>query len=277
MPPSAAISPSSPRSSDRPPAPPAIVCRGVVKRFYYYEHRTSSLREVFRRTLRRRPLHVRRPTFVLQGFDLEVGRGESIALVGPNGSGKSTVLRLLAGIYAPTAGTVETRGRLGAVIELGAGFHPELTGAENVSLYAALLGIGRRGLAARYDEILDFAGIGDFISMPVKYYSSGMQARLAFAVAVAVEPDVLLLDEALAVGDADFRERSLERLRRFRARGGTLVAVSHDLESLDGLCSRALWLEAGRTVMDGEIGQVCAAYEASRAVWSPPADGNGDG
>jgi len=237
----------------------------VVKRFYYYEHRTSSLREVFRRTLRRRPLHVRRPTFVLSDFDLEVARGESIALVGPNGSGKSTVLRLLAGIYAPTAGTVETRGRLGTVIELGAGFHPELTGAENVSLYAALLGIGRRGLATRYQEILDFAGIGDFISMPVKYYSSGMQARLAFAVAVSVEPDILLLDEALAVGDAEFRERSLERLRRFRARGGTLVAVSHDLESLGGLCSRALWLEGGRTVLDGEIGEAVAAYEARRA------------
>jgi len=237
----------------------------VVKRFYYYEHRTSSLREVFRRTLRRRPLHVRRPTFVLSDFDLRVARGESIALVGPNGSGKSTVLRLLAGIYAPTAGTVETRGRLGTVIELGAGFHPELTGAENVSLYAALLGIGRRGLAARYEEILEFAGIGDFISMPVKYYSSGMQARLAFAVAVSVEPDILLLDEALAVGDAEFRERSLERLRRFRARGGTLVAVSHDLESLGGLCSRALWLEGGRTVLDGEIGEVVAAYEARRA------------
>jgi ABC-type polysaccharide/polyol phosphate transport system ATPase subunit len=234
----------------------------VAKHFYYYEHRTTSLRELFRRRLTRHPTHVRQPSFVLTGFNLRVVAGEGVALVGANGSGKSTVLRLLAGIYQPTSGVVEVHGRLGVVIELGAGFHPELTGAENVHLYAALLGLGRREVAVRFPQILDFAGIGDFIGMPVKYYSSGMQARLAFAVAVCIEPDVLLLDEVLAVGDRGFRERCAERLHRFRARGGTLVAVSHDLEALAETCSRAVWLEHGQVRMEGGFQEVTDAYRA---------------
>jgi ABC-type polysaccharide/polyol phosphate transport system ATPase subunit len=241
----------------------AILCRSVVKHYYYYEHRTTSLREMFRRRVLRRPLHVRQPRFALDGFDLRVERGEGLALLGPNGSGKSTVLRLLAGIYQPTSGSIEVRGRLGTVIELGAGFHPELTGTENVHLYGAMLGLGRSELAARYGQILDFAGLGDFIAMPVKYYSSGMQARLAFAVAVSVDPDVLLLDEVLAVGDQAFRERCMERLRQFRAAGGTLVAVSHDPEGVESLCERAVWLEGGRVRMEGPTPEVAAAYAAS--------------
>lgn len=266
MPSSAAIEPSFPRSSEpaaRPLPEPAIVCRGVVKHYYYYEHRTTSLRELFRRRVLRRPLHVRHPRFALTGFDLEVGRGDGVALLGPNGSGKSTVLRLLAGIYQPTSGRIEVRGRVGTVIELGAGFHPELTGAENVHLYGAMLGLERRELAARYAQILAFAGLGDFISMPVKYYSSGMQARLAFAVAVSVDPDILLLDEVLAVGDQVFRERCMERLRRFRSGGGTLVVVSHDPEGIEELCERAVWLEGGRVRMAGPAAEVVAAYGAS--------------
>lgn len=269
MPSSAATVASFPRSSERsaPPAPevaePAIVCRGVVKRYYYYEHRTISLREMFRRRVLRRPLHVRQPRFALSGLDLAVARGEGVALLGRNGSGKSTVLRLLAGIYQPTAGEIAVRGRVGTVMELGAGFHPELTGTENVHLYAAMLGLGRREVAARYERILDFAGIGDFIAMPVKYYSSGMQARLAFAVAVCVDPDILLLDEVLAVGDQGFRERCMERLRRFRREGGTLVAVSHDPKGIAELCERAVWLRQGQVLMAGPTAEVAAAYAAS--------------
>jgi len=268
MPSSAATVVSSPRSSERPAArsamaEPAIVCRGVVKHYYYYEHRTTSLRELFRRRVLRRPLHVRQPRFALSGLDLQVGHGEGVVLLGRNGSGKSTVLRLLAGIYQPTAGEIEVRGRVGTVMELGAGFHPELTGTENVHLYAAMLGLGRREVAARYERILDFAGLGDFISMPVKYYSSGMQARLAFAVAICVDPDILLLDEVLAVGDQGFRERCMERLRRFREAGGTLVAVSHDPEGIEKLCGRAVWLQAGQVRMEGPTAEVAAAYAAS--------------
>jgi len=273
MPSSAAIVASSPRSSERPArrsilpssraAEPAIVCRQVVKHYYYYEHRTTSLRELFRRRVLRRPLHVRQPRFALSGLDLRVGQGEGVALLGRNGSGKSTVLRLLAGIYQPTSGEIEVRGRIGTVMELGAGFHPELTGTENVHLYGAMLGLSRREVASRYERILDFAGLGDFIAMPVKYYSSGMQARLAFAVAICVDPDILLLDEVLAVGDQGFRERCMERLRRFREGGGTLVAVSHDPKGIAELCERAVWLQDGQVRMEGPTVEVAAAYAAS--------------
>ena len=238
-----------------------MLCRGVVKRFFRYEHRTSSLREVFIRAVLRRPIHVRRAEFILDGFDLRVDPGEGVALIGSNGSGKSTALRLIAGIYVPTEGVVETHGRVTAVIELGAGFQTELTGLENVSLYAAVLGFKRRELAERLPDILAFAELGDFIHEPVKYYSSGMQARLAFSVAVCVRPDVLLIDEVLAVGDQAFRQRCLERLREFRRQGGALVVVSHDLENVRELCSRALWLERGRVRMEGTAEEVTAAYE----------------
>lgn len=244
---------------------PAIVCRGVSKSFYWYERRTTSLRESFRRHLLRQPLHVRHPRFSLHGLDLRVATGEGVVLIGSNGSGKSTVLRLLAGIYQPTSGTIEMRGRVGAVLELGAGFHPELTGEENLALYGAMLGLGRREIAERTPEILDLAGIGDFISMPVKYWSSGMQARLSFAAAVCVEPDILLLDEVLAVGDKVFRERCLERLRAFKARSGTLVAVTHDYDGIEELCPRALWLVAGEVRREGAVSEIVAEYLAESA------------
>jgi len=244
---------------------PAVRCVNVTKRFHYYEHRTTSLREGFIRFVRRKPLAVSHPSFALTGLTLEVGKGAAVAFIGPNGSGKSTALRLIAGIYRPSEGQVEVAGRLAAVIELGAGFHPELTGAENVELYGAIMGLSRREINARFEEIVAFAGIGEFIDVPVKYYSSGMQARLAFAVAVCVEPDVLLLDEVLAVGDQAFRERCLERLKQFQARGGTLVAVSHDLETAGCLCAQAVWLERGVVRQVGAFEAVRQAYERRQA------------
>ena len=239
---------------------PAVALRGVSKRFYFYEHRTSSLREWFIRRVLRRPIHVRRAAFTLHDVDLAIDRGEAVALLGRNGSGKSTVLRLIAGIYQASSGTVRTEGRITAVIELGAGFHPELTGAENISLYAAVLGLTRKELAERYDDIVEFAAIPDLPDTPLKYYSSGMEARLAFSVAVCLQPDILLLDEVLAVGDQAFRQRCLERLRQYHARGGTLILVSHELEQLRELCSRGVWLDEGRIVADGPIDQVLARY-----------------
>jgi ABC-2 type transport system ATP-binding protein len=239
---------------------PAVALRGVSKRFYFYEHRTSSLREWFIRRVLRRPIHVRRAAFTLHDVDLTIDRGEAVALLGRNGSGKSTVLRLIAGIYQATSGTVRTEGRITAVIELGAGFHPELTGAENIALYAAVLGLTRKELAERYDDIVEFAAIPDLPDTPLKYYSSGMEARLAFSVAVCLQPDILLLDEVLAVGDQTFRERCRERLRQYHARGGTLILVSHELEQLRELCTRGVWLDQGRIVTDGPIDEVLARY-----------------
>lgn len=244
-------------------AGPAVELRGVTKRFYDYEHRTRSLREWFIRRVLRRPLSVRRPEFALRDLDLRVEPGEVVALVGQNGSGKSTALRLIAGIYRPTQGRIVTRGRLAAIIELGAGFHPELTGEENMALYASVLGLRPRELAARRAEIVRFAGIEESLPKPLKHYSSGMEARLAFAVAVCVEPDILLLDEVLAVGDQAFRDRCLERLRAFHARGGTMILVSHELEQVRELCTRAVWLDGGRVRMDGARDDVLSAYQAA--------------
>jgi len=259
---SAATPRFSPRSSEAPAAP-AVALREVSKRFYFYEHRTSSLREWFIRRVLRRPLYRRRAEFTLRELNLVVERGEAVALLGRNGSGKSTALRLIAGIYQPSAGTVETNGRITAVIELGAGFHPELTGSENIALYAAVLGLSRRDLAVRYADIVEFAAIPDLLDTPLKYYSSGLEARLAFSVAVCLQPDILLLDEVLAVGDQAFRDRCLERLRTFHARGGTLILVSHELDHLPELCHRGIWLADGRVVMDGPIDAVLAGYRGA--------------
>jgi lipopolysaccharide transport system ATP-binding protein len=242
-------------------AEPAVLCTDVVKRFYRYEHRTRSIREVFVRGVLGRPLYSRRAEFTLRDFCLRVERGESIALVGGNGSGKSTALRLIAGIYRPSSGRVTTRGRIAAIIELGVGFHPELTGVENVIQYASALGLGRREIAARFDAIVEFAGLDEFIGEPVKIYSSGMVARLAFATATICESaDILLIDEALSVGDHAFQERCVARLLDLRAQGGSLIIVSHDADTLRQLCSRAVWLDRGEVRMDGEVNEVLDAY-----------------
>ena len=261
---SATLQPSP--SSYEAPATPAVLCRGVEKRFHHYEHRTTSLRELFIRVARRRPITVRRAVFTLRDFDLRVERGEGVALIGDNGCGKSTALRLIAGVYRPTAGLVETNGRLAAVIELGVGFHPELTGVENVGLYGAVMGLSRREVAARREEVEDFAELGDFMREPVKFYSSGMQARLAFAVAVVcASPEILLLDEVLAVGDAGFQHKCRERLRLLHEQGVTIITVSHDLDSLGDICRRAVWLEHGAMRMDGDLATVVDAYRAASA------------
>ncbi len=239
------------------------MCRNVIKEFYVYSHRTSSLREWFIRTLKREPIQSRHAEFSLKDFNLDIKRGESVALIGPNGCGKSTALRLIASIYEPTQGTVTTFGRIGAVIELGAGFTGELTGSENIELYGAIMGLTRLQLLSHYDEIIDFAGIGDFINIPIKYYSSGMQARLAFSVVVCLKPDIILLDEVLAVGDQLFQEKCIERLHSFKSNGGTMVVVSHNSAQIEQLCSRAVWMENGNTRLTGETGPVLEAYYES--------------
>lgn len=246
-------------------AEPAVLCEAVVKHFYFYTHRTTSLREWFIRALRRRPIHIRHLSFSLTDFHLRVERGETVALIGRNGSGKSTALRVIAGIYTPSSGVVRVEGRIGAVIELGAGFHGELTGAENVEFYASVMGLSRTELVQHRKRIVEFAELGEFIDMPVKYYSSGMQARLAFAVAVCVRPEVLLLDEVLAVGDQEFQEKCLDHLDKFKAAGGTMVVVSHDAGVLRRLCDRAVWLERGAIRREGAVDEVLDAY-ATEAI-----------
>jgi len=201
----------------------------------------------------------------LDGIDLEVAPGEAVALVGPNGSGKSTFLKLAGGILKPTEGSVEVDGRVTALIELGAGFHPEITGRENVLINGMLLGLSRREVEARMPEIVDFADIGAFIDQPVKIYSSGMYVRLGFAVAVAVDPDVLLIDEVLAVGDEAFTRRCLDRLAKMRQRGVTMVLVSHDLDLVTTFADRALYLESGRMVAEGPTDAVVARYRSDAA------------
>ena len=239
---------------------PAIVCRDVVKQFYLYSHRTVSLRERFISTIRRQSIDPHFADFSLQNFNICVQRGESIALVGRNGSGKSTVLRVLARVYEISSGSVETNGRIAAVIELGSGLSKELTGAENIELYSTILGVSRTELTENFNSIIEFSELGDFIEMPVKYYSSGMVARLAFSVAVNSRPDILLLDEVLSVGDSPFRAKCLDRLREFRAQGVTMVIVSHGGELLKELCTRAVWIEGGQIRQAGEVTEVLAAY-----------------
>lgn len=242
----------------------AIECLAVTKEFYFYRHQQHSLRELFIRALHRKPAPGRpagQPHFVIKNFSLTVKKGESVAFIGPNGSGKSTLLRLLAGIYMPNYGNIDVCGRIAAVIELGAGFHPDLTGKENVTIYGTVMGLKRSEIKERYAQIAAFAGLEEFMNMPVKYYSSGMQARLAFAVTVCVEPDILLLDEVLAVGDMAFRAKCFKHLESLRAAGKTLIIATHDLETASRFCSRAVWLDKGTVRLEADVESVRQAYE----------------
>ncbi len=196
----------------------------------------------------------RRPSseiWSLREVSFTLGTGETLGIVGRNGAGKSTILKVLAGITTPTSGSSRTRGRVAALLEVGTGFHPELTGRENVYLNGAILGMSRRDITRRFDEIVAFSGVERFLDTPVKRYSSGMHLRLAFAVAAHLDPDVLVVDEILAVGDAEFQRKCLGRMQEAGREGRTLVFVSHDLETLSSLCDRSVWLEAGRVRDDG--------------------------
>jgi ABC-2 type transport system ATP-binding protein len=189
--------------------------------------------------------------WALRDVDLSVASGTTVGLIGPNGSGKSTLLKAIGGIIQPTSGTVRRRGRLAALLELGAGFHPDLTGRDNVYLNASILGLSRRQTDQHFDDIVAFSGIEKFIDTQVKFYSSGMYVRLAFAVAVHVDPDVLLVDEVLAVGDEPFQRKCMERIKRFQHEGRTIVLVTHALDQVVDICTRAVVLEPGRVVVDG--------------------------
>ncbi len=246
----AASRPNTPAAADE-----VIRVRGLGKCYETYaapHHRLLDL-------LWRRPQGRAKAFWSLRDLSFSVRRGEALGIIGRNGAGKSTLLQLLCGTLEPTEGQVEVRGRIAALLELGAGFNPDFTGIENVYLNAAILGLSRAQIDARLDDILAFAEIGDFVHEPVKHYSSGMFLRLAFAVVAHVDADVLIVDEALAVGDALFGQKCMRFLREFRKRG-VLLLVSHDLPSVTSLCDRALWLERGVLRMAGSAKDVTEAY-----------------
>ncbi len=201
----------------------------------------------------------------LEGLSFTVGKGESVGLIGSNGSGKSTLLKMLAGILKPTSGSIEVDGRVAALIELGAGFHPEISGRENIYINGAVLGLSRREIDRRFDDIVEFSGLASFIDEPVKNYSSGMYVRLGFAVAVHTDPDVLIVDEVLAVGDEAFAHRCLRRIEEFLAAGKTLLLVSHSLGLIEEVSDRVLWLEGGTLRASGHPRRVIDAYRESIA------------
>jgi ABC-type polysaccharide/polyol phosphate transport system ATPase subunit len=215
----------------------------------------------------------------LDAIDIEVRRGESLGIVGENGAGKSTLLKVIAGVVRPTAGTVEVRGRVGALLELGSGFHPDYTGRENIYLSSALMGLSRRETRAREASIVEFADIGEHIDEPIKHYSSGMQVRLGFAVATALEPEVLITDEVLAVGDESFQKKCIRWLEHFRAGGGTLLLCSHSMYHVQTLCQRAIWIHHGKARMHGDSFDVTREYltyheeKAARETPAPRAEG----
>lgn len=203
---------------------------------------------------------------VLKDVSFQVLQGDGLGLVGPNGAGKSTLLNLACGLALPDSGHIEVRGRVAALLDLASGFHPDLTGAENVRINAALFGLTRRQTAQRFDEMVDFSGVRDFIREPLRTYSSGMIMRLAFSVAVHTDPDVLLVDEVIGVGDQEFYAKCLGRMRRFQSEGKTILLASHSAELMTMLCSHALWLERGRVVQSGPAHAVLEAYQSSQGA-----------
>jgi lipopolysaccharide transport system ATP-binding protein len=238
---------------------PAIVFEDVWKSF---------ARHAGQLLIRERLLHLLRSHkpekfHALREISFKLHHGESVAVIGHNGAGKSTLLNLTTNLCLPDRGRIDVHGRVAALLDLGAGFHPDLTGAENVRINAAILGLTRAEVRQRFDEIVDFAELGSFINEPLRTYSSGMAMRLAFSVAVSVDPDILIIDEVLGVGDMAFVSKCRERIMNFRRAGKTILCVSHSNITLMDLCDRAIWLDHGRMVDDGPVARVVAAYKTA--------------
>lgn len=234
----------------------AIAAEGVSKRFKIYHERNQSIKQA----VLRRGRGVYEEFWALRDVSLEIPTACTYGLIGENGSGKSTLLKCLAKILVPDEGRVRSVGSMSALLELGAGFHPELSGRENVFLNGAILGINSKELNAKFDEIVAFSGIERFIDTPVKNYSSGMYVRLGFSVAINVSPDILLVDEVLAVGDAEFQQRCQQKFLELKASGCTIVVVSHAMGMIDNLCDDAAWLEDGKLKSTGKAKEVIASY-----------------
>jgi ABC-type polysaccharide/polyol phosphate transport system ATPase subunit len=246
--------------------PGAILVDDVSRRFRVYPKRHVTLKEAI---VRRRDLRAT-DVWALRGVSARVEPGEAVGLIGRNGSGKTTLLRLIAGIFGPTSGTVSVGGNVGALLGIGAGFHPDFTGRENVYLNGAILGMGRKHVRERMDEIVSFSELDRFIDLPVRTYSAGMFMRLGFAVATHLNADVLLLDEVFTVGDEAFQRKCFGKIFEFKSRGGTIVFVSHAASAVESLCERAILLRAGRVEYDGETRDAISAYHRQLAEDEDP-------
>jgi lipopolysaccharide transport system ATP-binding protein len=246
--------------------PTVIAARGLAKQYMLGQHQAAygtlreSLAHVGRRFTGREHTGESQEVWALRDVTFDVQQGEVLGIVGRNGAGKSTLLKVLTRITSPSSGRVEIRGRVGSLLEVGTGFHPELTGRENIYLNGAILGMKRREIEQRFDAIVEFSGVERFMDTPVKRYSSGMYVRLAFAVAAHLEPEILLIDEVLAVGDAEFQRRCLGRMEELGSSGRTVIFVSHQLPAIAQLCDRAIQIDAGRVVGDGRAADVIANY-----------------
>ncbi|MDO4344836.1 MAG: ABC transporter ATP-binding protein [Eubacteriales bacterium] len=237
----------------------AIKVDDVSIRFNLSKEKTDSLKEYVIKFLKR---EIKYDEFwALRNISFELKKGDRLGILGLNGAGKSTLLKIIAGVYKPTAGTVEKHGKLAPMLELGAGFDPQYTGAENIFLYGSVLGLSREFLESKFDEIVEFSELKKFIDVPLKNYSSGMRARLGFAIATVVEPDILILDEVLSVGDAKFRKKSEKRVMEMFDKGVTVLFVSHSLEQVQRLCNKAMILEHGQMIAYGDTARVASIYE----------------
>ena len=232
-------------------------------KFHLSEQKVDNLKEYVIRILKRQMRY--KEFWALREVSFDIKKGERVAILGLNGAGKSTLLKVIAGVLKATEGTVTKSGILVPLLELGAGFDPQYTGAENIYLYGAMLGYSKAFLKEKYDEIVAFSELGEFIHVPVKNYSSGMRARLGFSIATMVEPDILILDEVLSVGDVKFRKKSEKRIKEMFAKGITVLFVSHNLKQVRSLCNRAIWLEKGHVVEDGPVEEVADKFEAASA------------
>jgi homopolymeric O-antigen transport system ATP-binding protein len=240
----------------------SITLEQVGKVYLLRKQKPFLAKEVFDRLFRRG-----KPRWehfsALTDVSFTIKKGEALAIVGRNGAGKSTMLGLIAGTVYPTHGRVDVQGRIGALLELGAGFHPDLTGRENIFLNASLLGLQKDEVEAKLDQIIEFSGLTDFIDAPLRNYSSGMQVRLGFSVAAHIDPDIVLMDEVFAVGDAEFVHKCMKRVMEFKSQSKTLLFVTHGAEMLRGICDRAIWLDHGHVQADGPFGEVLQQYAAA--------------
>lgn len=238
---------------------PVITFENVSKEFKLSKLRVRSLQEMFV-SMFKKELRGKHRFWALKEVNFTINAGETVALVGTNGSGKSTVLKLISRIIDPTLGIITVSGRLSALLELGAGFHPDLSGRENIFLNGSILGLDRKEMTKKLDAIIDFADIGEFIDVPIRNYSSGMQMRLGFSVAVHVEPQIILVDEVLAVGDYNFQLKCLNKICEMQKQGVTILFVSHDFEEIQKLCDRAIWLNRGEVMAEGSTDDIIKAF-----------------
>ena len=234
-----------------------IEVRDLSKVYHLYNKPSDRIRETF--SIRKKKYS--KEHYALKNINLKINKGESIGIVGTNGSGKSTLLKLVTGVVTPTTGTIKTDGKIAALLELGAGFNPEYTGIENIYLNGTMMGYTEEEMKKRVPDIIEFADIGEFINQPVKSYSSGMFARLAFAVSINVEPDILIVDEALSVGDTRFQVKCIDKMRELQESGTTILFVTHAIEQIKRFCTRAIWIKNGELIEDGEASQVVDLYD----------------